>query len=221
GIRFVFTDGSRIIFRLSGTGSQGATIRLYVEQYTADPKLFEADTQAGLKGLIDVALKISKLKEYTGRDEPTIFFDRLPNFINMTANLHFWLRAETKANEHRTAITPSAVKKLLENGIKVSVERCTERIFNDSDYEIAGAVMVPHGSWRTAPKDAYIIGLKELPENDFTPLIHTHIMFAHCFKGQAGWKDVLGRFERGQGALLDLEFLNDDRGAVSYRVPTH
>jgi saccharopine dehydrogenase (NAD+, L-lysine-forming) len=37
-------------------------------------------------------------------------------------------------------------------------------------------------------------------------------MFAHCFKGQAGWKDVLGRFDHGQGTLLDLEFLNDDRG---------
>ncbi|KAJ1562444.1 hypothetical protein HK405_012084 [Cladochytrium tenue] len=72
GVRFVFTDGSRIIFRLSGTGSHGATVRLYVEKYTSNESLFEADTQAGMKDLIDVALKISKLKEFTGRDEPTV-----------------------------------------------------------------------------------------------------------------------------------------------------
>jgi saccharopine dehydrogenase (NAD+, L-lysine-forming) len=68
------------------------------------------------------------------------------------------------------------------------------------------------GSWRSAPKDAYVIGLKELPENDDSPLGHTHIMFAHCYKKQGGWKDVLSRFDRGQGLLLDLEFLNDEKG---------
>jgi saccharopine dehydrogenase (NAD+, L-lysine forming) len=68
------------------------------------------------------------------------------------------------------------------------------------------------GSWRNAPSDAYIIGLKELPENDTSPLPHNHIMFAHCFKQQEGWKDVLSRFHRGNGTLLDLEFLQDDNG---------
>ncbi|KAJ3330883.1 Phosphoglucomutase-2 [Blyttiomyces sp. JEL0837] len=72
GIRLIFSDGSRIIFRLSGTGSQGATIRLYVEKYTNDAALFKADTQKGMADLIAVALKISKLKEFTGRDEPTV-----------------------------------------------------------------------------------------------------------------------------------------------------
>jgi phosphoglucomutase len=43
-----------------------------VEQYSADPALFEADTQAGLKNLIEVALSLSKLKEFTGRDAPTV-----------------------------------------------------------------------------------------------------------------------------------------------------
>jgi len=75
-----------------------------------------------------------------------------------------------------------------------------------------GCTLAEAGSWRNAPKDAYIIGLKELPENDDSPLPHTHIMFAHCFKKQGGWKDVLSRFDRGQGLLLDLEFLNDEKG---------
>lgn len=56
-----------------------------------------------------------------------------------------------------------------------------------------------------------IIGLKELPAAD-TPLPHTHIQFAHCYKRQAGWAGVLGRFARGGGTLYDLEFLNDPSG---------
>jgi hypothetical protein len=75
-----------------------------------------------------------------------------------------------------------------------------------------GAPLVEEGSWVTdAPKDAYILGLKELPEDDF-PLEHVHISFAHCYKQQAGWEKVLSRWPRGGGTLLDLEFLTDDSG---------
>ena len=56
-----------------------------------------------------------------------------------------------------------------------------------------------------------ILGLKELPESD-TPLQHTHIQFAHCFKRQGGWSKVLSRFARGEGTLYDLEFLTDASG---------
>ncbi len=72
GLRFVFTDGSRIIFRLSGTGSSGATIRLYVEQYEPNVAKQAADAQDALAPLIGVALGLSKLKEFTGRDKPTV-----------------------------------------------------------------------------------------------------------------------------------------------------
>jgi len=72
GIRFVFTDGSRIIFRLSGTGSAGATVRLYVEQYSADPAALDQDAQDALGPIIGVALATSKLAEFTGRDKPTV-----------------------------------------------------------------------------------------------------------------------------------------------------
>ena len=70
-----FDDGSRVVFRLSGTGSQGATVRMYVERYVgADkgPAELNRDTQEGLKGLIEVALEISKLKEFLGREKPTV-----------------------------------------------------------------------------------------------------------------------------------------------------
>ena len=72
GIRFVFTDGSRFIFRLSGTGSSGATVRLYIEQYEADTATHGMDAQEALGPLIKLALETSKLTEFTGRKEPTV-----------------------------------------------------------------------------------------------------------------------------------------------------
>lgn len=72
GLYVRFVDGSRIVFRLSGTGSSGATIRLYVEKYSKDEKEYAGDTQEGLKPLIEVALKLSQLVETTGRKEPTV-----------------------------------------------------------------------------------------------------------------------------------------------------
>ncbi|KAL6581438.1 hypothetical protein OROMI_007361 [Orobanche minor] len=72
GIRFVFTDGSRIIFRLSGTGSAGATVRIYIEQFEPDVAKHNVDAQTALKPLIDLALSTSKLKEFTGREQPTV-----------------------------------------------------------------------------------------------------------------------------------------------------
>lgn len=77
-----------------------------------------------------------------------------------------------------------------------------------------GCTIVENNAWRTAPIDVPIIGLKELPENDTSPLPHTHIMFAHCYKQQGGWVDVLQRWQAGQptGMLYDLEFLQDERG---------
>ncbi|KAL1565594.1 phosphoglucomutase (alpha-D-glucose-1,6-bisphosphate-dependent) [Salvia divinorum] len=72
GVRFVFTDGSRIIFRLSGTGSAGATVRIYIEQFEPDASKHDVDAQISLKPLIDLALSTSKLKEFTGREQPTV-----------------------------------------------------------------------------------------------------------------------------------------------------
>ncbi|XP_059667013.1 phosphoglucomutase, chloroplastic [Cornus florida] len=72
GVRFVFSDGSRIIFRLSGTGSAGATVRMYIEQFEPDVSKHDADAQIALKPLIDLALSVSKLKDFTGREKPTV-----------------------------------------------------------------------------------------------------------------------------------------------------
>ncbi|XP_076870965.1 phosphoglucomutase-1 [Brachyhypopomus gauderio] len=72
GLRIIFSDGSRIIFRLSGTGSAGATIRLYIDSYEKDPQKIYQDPQVMLAPLVDIALRISQLQEKTGRDGPTV-----------------------------------------------------------------------------------------------------------------------------------------------------
>jgi phosphoglucomutase len=72
GVRVIFADGSRIIFRLSGTGSSGATIRMYVEKYTSTEKDYDLEPSVALKEVIEVALELSKLVELTGRKTPTV-----------------------------------------------------------------------------------------------------------------------------------------------------
>ncbi|XP_057482368.1 probable phosphoglucomutase, cytoplasmic 1 [Actinidia eriantha] len=72
GIRYLFADGSRLVFRLSGTGSEGATIRLYIEQYEKDPSKTGRDSQEALAPLVEVALKLSKMEQFTGRSAPTV-----------------------------------------------------------------------------------------------------------------------------------------------------
>ena len=72
GIRIIFEDGSRIVFRLSGTGTEGATLRIYIEKYVTDLAQFELDTQVALEELIQTAEFIADIIGYTGRTEPTV-----------------------------------------------------------------------------------------------------------------------------------------------------
>ena len=72
GVRILFADGSRIIFRLSGTGTSGATIRLYLESYEPDVQKQGQDAQQALADMIAAADAISGLRELTGRDRPTV-----------------------------------------------------------------------------------------------------------------------------------------------------
>ena len=72
GLRILFSDGSRIIFRLSGTGTEGATLRMYLEAFEADVSRHHLDAQEALKELILIALNISELQARTGRDQATV-----------------------------------------------------------------------------------------------------------------------------------------------------
>lgn len=124
---------------------------------------------------------------------------------------HIWLRAETKPLEQRTALTPAGARTLLEAGFRVTVEDGPQNIFPLDDYRSLGCDIALPGSWTDAPRDAFILGVKELPDDRF-PLEHRHIYFAHVYKGQAGANEVLGRFVAGGGALYDLEFLTFGNG---------
>ncbi len=72
GVRIGFTDGSRIVMRLSGTGTQGATLRLYFESYEPDTAKQNQETQQALGELIAIAEEIAQIRHYTGMTEPTV-----------------------------------------------------------------------------------------------------------------------------------------------------
>lgn len=72
GVRIGFTDGSRILFRLSGTGTQGATLRVYLESYQPDGAKHDADAQDALADLIGIADEVAQIRALTGRQQPTV-----------------------------------------------------------------------------------------------------------------------------------------------------
>lgn len=72
GIFVKFDDGSRIVVRLSGTGSSGATIRLYIEKHTSDESTYDQDAQDFLKDNVKLATDLLKLQEYIDRTEPDV-----------------------------------------------------------------------------------------------------------------------------------------------------
>jgi len=72
GVRIIFTDGSRIVFRLSGTGTGGATLRIYLESFEPDVSKHHLDAQEVLAELIGIAKQISELRKRTGREKPTV-----------------------------------------------------------------------------------------------------------------------------------------------------
>ncbi|MFC7497012.1 MULTISPECIES: saccharopine dehydrogenase [unclassified Nocardioides] len=122
-----------------------------------------------------------------------------------------WIRSESRGTERRTPVVPADVPTLLDAGIEVTVEESLQRIFAIEEYDAAGATIVGEGTWTDAPHDAYVLGIKELPDQPAS-LHHRHIYFAHAFKGQADARRTLERFRRGGGRLLDIEYLTDKDG---------
>jgi phosphoglucomutase len=72
GIRLLFEDGSRIIYRLSGTGTAGATLRVYIEKFQPDSSQHDVETQLALADLIGLSRSIPEIEKYTGRKQPTV-----------------------------------------------------------------------------------------------------------------------------------------------------
>lgn len=131
--------------------------------------------------------------------------------------MHIWLRAENRESERRTPLTPLGAKSLIEAGHIVTVETSTHRIFTDKEYIDAGSCISQKEGWMKAPREAFILGLKELPSYS-PPLEHRHIFFGHAYKGQVNAASLLDKFRVGGGELLDLEYLrnNENKRAVAF-----
>lgn len=126
-------------------------------------------------------------------------------------NQSILLRSETKPGEQRTPLIPEDAGALVKMGVSVRVERSARRIFADQLYLEQGCELVAEGRWRTAHDAQYILGLKELPIEE-APIATTHIYFSHSFKGQGEAAQILSRFHRGNGTILDLEYLTHQQG---------
>ncbi len=122
-----------------------------------------------------------------------------------------WVRSEQRPFEQRVGVTPQGVRRLLDAGHQVTVERSDSRSIPIDAYAATGCAIAMANDWISAPDDAIIFGLKEL-DMDGPDLRHRHIMFGHAYKGQADGPHLLSRFKRGGGALYDLEYLVDESG---------
>ena len=107
---------------------------------------------------------------------------------------HFWVRSEYRDDEFRTPLTPLGARKLLDNGIKVTIEESQKRTFSIDEYRSVGCEIADKGSWINSDIDTIILGLKEL-NNDII-LAHRHIMFAHIYKKQKDSEHILNNFKK-------------------------
>ena len=90
---------------------------------------------------------------------------------------HFWVRSEYRDDEFRTPLTPLGARKLLDNGIKVTIEESHKRTFSIDEYHSVGCEIANKGSWIDTDLDTIILGLKEL--DDEIILGHRHITVSY------------------------------------------
>lgn len=132
-----------------------------------------------------------------------------------------WLRCESRPTERRTPLLANGAKELMEAGYRVVVERSRNRIIDDSEYEAVGCEMVAADGWMKPMDNTLILGLKELPDQPDV-ITNPHIFFAHVYKEQAGWKEMLTRFVNGGADILDIEYMTRENGmryvAFGYRA---
>ena len=122
-----------------------------------------------------------------------------------------YIRNENNKKEHRTPIIPKDVSKLLSVGYTVYIESSNHRIYSDDDYHANGAI-ITKGKWYI-PKfqDALIIGLKDVMELD-NLCNHHHMYFAHCYKKQTGYREILNTFASSSSIIYDFEYFINNNG---------
>jgi phosphoglucomutase len=72
GVRLLFEDGSRIVFRLSGTGTEGATLRVYIERYVGEDNELGLETADALAPLVRAAQEVADIAGFTGMERPSV-----------------------------------------------------------------------------------------------------------------------------------------------------
>lgn len=126
-----------------------------------------------------------------------------------------YIRRE-EGNEFRTALVPSDVKILIENGFQVYIQTSQNRIYTDSEYSKVGGVLTDD-KWYNY-KDCLIVGLKELHDLSYLNN-HTHVYFSHSFKGQTNSLEILNAFKKSNSKLYDFEyFLNNNKRIIAFGI---
>jgi saccharopine dehydrogenase (NAD+, L-lysine-forming) len=120
-------------------------------------------------------------------------------------NITIFLRRELSQYEKRTPLTPNDIKILLKYDIPSYVQSSKYRIFNDVEYQNAGAIIVEDSWYEDKYKDCIIIGLKELDNLEMLNN-HIHVYFSHSYKNQVGSKYILERFKISNSILYDFEY---------------
>jgi saccharopine dehydrogenase (NAD+, L-lysine forming) len=122
-----------------------------------------------------------------------------------------WIRSEARTGERRTILIPVHAQALIRAGYAVFVEKSAKRIYTDQEYVAAGCTLVEQGSWTQAPKNAIILGLKELGEAEF-PLCHKHLSACHYLDGEQEAYHYMPRFKAGGGMIYGIEALRSITG---------
>jgi len=120
-----------------------------------------------------------------------------------------YLRSEFNINEKRTPLTPNDVKKLINHGFEIWIEKSENRIFKDEEYKVVGGNLTNLPWYDIKFKDMFIIGLKELFNLDKLDN-HKHIYFSHSFKNQTNSEIILKKFSDSNSTIIDFEFFLDN-----------
>jgi len=120
-----------------------------------------------------------------------------------------FIRRETHPNEYRTPLVPKDVEKLVGAGYTVYVQRSSDRVYKDAEYETVGAVLTSD-EWYTR-ENALILGIKELGNLEKLQE-HSHAYFSHSFKGQKGSDEIIRAFTASKSKLYDFEFFTTEDG---------
>jgi saccharopine dehydrogenase (NAD+, L-lysine-forming) len=118
-----------------------------------------------------------------------------------------YLRKENNINEKRTPLIPIDIKKLIRNSYIVYVESSDNRIYKDSEYEKAGAIITKYLWNNDIFKNALIVGLKEIDLDKLDK--HIHIYFSHSYKNQENSNQILKAFRNTNSILYDFEYFTN------------